>query len=865
LLSLFLLTVAGAQGQAAKRGAGNGLGTVHGLPEALEAIERARVVTRVLYVTAHPDDEPGPVLAWLARGAHADVALLSLTRGEGGQNALGPEMAPQLGLLRTEEMLAAARIYGVRVYFGGAADFGFSKSADEALRIWGEPVLANMVQVIRTFRPHIVINNWGGVTTGHGQHQAAGLLTPQAVAAAADARRFPEQIKDGRSVWRTRHVLQFARGAFGGTGGGRTTAGPEPLQLPTNDVSPLWGKPYTEIGIDGYTQHRTQGVEGVRQSAFIRRLRQFQEVKGSAFDPPDFSERLAARWKGLPAGKAIEEKLDAIEIETERAIEAAHRLEWETSAGALVNAARYATKAAAELTDATGEGVEELRWDLIRFRAKIDSALKLVTGARVVATADRGEIVPGGNFTVRVETLTRASPGVKWDAPALEGPAEWTATRQPPRERDDDGVPRFAVQVAADAKPSGAFLFGIEPWPAPVLRARLRGTIQGYSFDVVAPVTAQRATTTRLETLPLTLVPAVTLTPETRRLIVVASEARRPRELVVRVRHNATTAASVVAGLDAPEGWIVSPPTILEFAGAGDQLVRLTVTPPAQPERGQHALRLWARHAGFDYGTSLEPLPTLPTRLWSEPATVRVHVFDLNVPTGLRVGYVAAENDPIPDALRQIGVQVDLLDEGALAFGDLQPFHAIAIGIRAYELRADLARANPRLLDYAKGGGTLVVQYQRDGVWNAFKPAPYPALVSERTRPEDPNSGRRDLRTTDENSPVRLLLPGHPVLSVPNTISAADFDGWVQERGLYYWGEFDARYAPLLAMRDPGEAEVTGALVYAPVGKGHYVFTGLSFFRQLPAGVPGACRLLVNLLSVSKTKDKPRSARSARS
>jgi len=271
--------------------------------------------------------------------------------------------------------------------------------------------------------------------------------------------------------------------------------------------------------------------------------------------------------------------------------------------------------------------------------------------------------------------------------------------------------------------------------------------------------------------------------------------------------------------------------------------VRFTVRPPVKIAAGKYELKAYAKRTdGEEFRTSLEPLTTLPTRMWSEPAVARVHVMDVAVPKELRVGYVTAENDLIPQALREIGVHVELLDEAALAFGELSKYDAICIGIRAYELRSDLARANQRLLDYAAAGGTLVVQYQREGVWNQLKPAPYPATIGN------------GLRTTDENSPVRILEPLHPLLNFPNAIRIEDYSGWVQERGLYYWGTFDAKYTPVLAMKDPGEQEALGALLYAKHGKGVYIYTGLSFFRQLPEGVPGAYRLFVNLLSQGMKK-----------
>jgi hypothetical protein len=277
------------------------------------------------------------------------------------------------------------------------------------------------------------------------------------------------------------------------------------------------------------------------------------------------------------------------------------------------------------------------------------------------------------------------------------------------------------------------------------------------------------------------------------------------------------------------------------FSGAGDQLVQFVVTPPAGVPAGAYTLHPFARIGDEVFSTSLAPIPTLPTRNWSEPADAKIHVLNLVVPAGLRVGYIAADNDPLPEILRQLGIRVDMLDDVALAFGDLSQYDAITVGIRAYELRPDLLRANSRLLNYVKRGGTLLVQYQRDFAWNSELPAPYKATMPEQTS-----------RVTDANSPVTFLTPDSPLLNSPNKITQADFQGWVQERGLYFWGTFDPKYTPALGLKDPGEPETKGSLVYARDGKGLYIYTGLSFFRELPAGVPGAYRLFVNLLSQTK-------------
>lgn len=922
-LSAVAQGVGNATGSAAGTGPGTGAGLAlrppvagSGLGETLEAIEGARVVTRILYVTAHPDDESSSILTYLARGLHADVALLSLTRGEGGQNALGPEQAPQLGVIRTAELLRATQQYGVRLYFTRAADFGYSKTAEETLRIWGDAVVDDMVAVLLHFRPHIIINNWGGVRGGHGQHQAAGLLVPRALEEAArrdaarlsgnqsdsrfqipDSRLAPDSsaARDSRSAPDSRTSHDMRRGAketeaiqsqaknssryaknlkteakqsqarnssrdaknlnvsstesHSGNQGdsrfkipdsrpGRNTEWPwaetvvfnlsrggapgNAIALPTDEISPLWGKSYNEIGLEGFVNHRTQGIVGFRGSRFFRGRRTLVPAQ-------------AQLMSSVPIRAAKDAAI-------EKAIDAAERLDWPEAARQLAQSGKLRQNFAAWLKEA---GLSDEPGLQSRLTARLERALALVAGLRLEATANRSELVAGEKFTVTVAWQRRHVVPLEMGEPELVLPEGWQVTEKAADERGPElsgrGGAQFTVQVPADAKKPEVGNEWMYPWPPALVRARVTAKLYGYEFAVEEDVTAQRVTTTRVDDLPLTLAPAVTLTPEPRQFVVAQNQPQKPLELVARVRHYGSAPAEVTVALEAPTAWRASQAVRLQFDGAGDQLVKFTVTPTGRgaPAVGSFPLKLVARVGrGGEFRTSLEPLVTLPTRLWSEPAVANVRVFDVNVPRGLRVGYVAADNDPIPASLRQLGIEVTMLDEAALAFGDLGSFDAIAIGIRAYELREDLIRANRRLLDYCAAGGTLVVQYQRDSVWRRWNPAPYPATVADPT-----------LRVSVEDAPVRLLAPEHALLNVPNRISAGDFEGWVQERGLYFWGEFDARYTPLLSMNDPGEKETTGSLVVAQHGRGLYIYTGLSFFRQLPEGVPGAYRLFVNLLS----------------
>lgn len=802
------------------------------LPETVEAIDKARVTTRILFITAHPDDEWSSLLTYLSRGLDADVGLLTITRGQGGQNAIGPEQGAELGVIRTEELLAAGKHYGVRQFFTRAPDTGYVKTPQQALKIWGDVALEDMVRVIRTYRPDVVINGWGGVHGGHGHHQESGILTPQAVAAAADPKEFPEQIAEGLAPWKVGLELRLARDGASGA-----------VQLPVNEVSPVWGKSYVEMGMEGHAQHRSQGTPAFFGNPFFRRpifliTENEKGEAGGSFDakllaqPPS---SLAAQFSEFRSSLAP--ALNSADARLADARKSALALDRPAAAKALAEAGKEIAKARAEVSKKGGAESAAAAWDLDRIKDRIDRALVEDIALPVEIQADRHELVAGEDFSVGVNVAGPLAVPVKWtlDKSSVLVPAGWTVT---PGDSKEGADYKFKVAIPPSATAPSAPGDVILPFPPPLVRISIAMSIADYSFALRRPVQSMEAKTSGIQTFALELVPAVTLTVEPQQVMVPEAKAGEPVKLLARVRYHGTKPAKISVGLDAADGWSAKPVAPLDFAGAGDQLVRFVVSPAGKASPGAYPLHPYAKLGEEIFRTSLEPIPTLPTRDSSEPAEATIHVLDLVVPAHLRVGYVAAENDPLPEILREIGIQVDLLDEVALAFGDLGRYDAIVVGIRAYELRPDLPRSNARLLDYVQRGGSLVVQYQRDFAWNDVLPAPYPAKMPETTS-----------RVTDANSPVEFLAPDNPVLHKPNQITAADFQGWVQERGLYFWGTFDAKYQPVLGLKDPGEPEAKGALVYAMYGEGVYIYTGLSFFRELPAGVPGAYRLFVNLLS----------------
>jgi LmbE family N-acetylglucosaminyl deacetylase len=811
-------------------------GTGPGLPETIEAIDSARVTTRILYITAHPDDESAAALTYLARGLHADVALLSLTRGEGGQNALGPEQAPQLGLIRTQELLAAARGYGVRLYFTRAKDFGFSKTPEETEKIWGDAVMQDMVRVIREFRPNIVINGWGGVHSGHGHHQTAGLWTPQAVKLAADPKylvdpQFPVWPGAGSGV----QILDVERG----------TDNPKGYILPIDEISPLYGKSWRDIGLDAFVNHRTQGIPGFINSPFLRRPIGLIPEDGSKLDPAILRRTLIefaadSIQSGCRTDKSQCEALSQVDGNLSNARQAALQLDWIKTSKLLAQAEQECESLRpGDVVPARHSSNQTLSLELEYLRGRIDHARELSDGVEADAFADRSNVVLGEPFTVRLSLRCRTDIKCsQLNFLLLPQSTKIIQQRELP-----DGVQEFTMKMDGPI-PQPPIFDQLLPNPPPLLSARQMvggSPIAAMEMFRSFPVIHVEESSTALARVPLRIVPAYSIAVEPSQTVKVLNSAHKSFDVFLRVHSYSAKSAKLSVGLETPDGITASAPVELAFDGVGDQYAKLTVTPPAQLAAGNYTITAYAKRGDEKFSTTLEPLPTMPTILWSEPAQTVVHAFDINVPANLRVGYISAEGEMIPDALKRLGISVEMLDANSLTFSDLSKYSTIVVGVRAYELRPELSSANKRLLDYVSSGGTLVVQYNRDFVWNKFLPAPYHATIGNPTP-----------RTTDENAVVKFLKPDDRLLNWPNKITAADFQNWVQERGLYYWSDFDAKYTPLVAMHDPGESDLNGSLVYTPYGKGVYIYTGLAFFRELPEGVPGAYRLFVNLLSASQ-------------
>jgi LmbE family N-acetylglucosaminyl deacetylase len=833
-------------------------------------LRRMGSAKRVLMIGAHPDDESTQILSTLALGEGTDVAYLALTRGEGGQNGIGPELEEGLGLLRTEELLAARRLDGARQFFTRAYDYGFSRNAEEAFQHWPrEALLADVVAVVRQFRPDVILSIFSGTTRdGHGQHQAAGLLAHEAFDAAADPARFPGQIEAGlRPFAPSRLYLALW--------GDNDSAD---LWLETGRVDPLLGGSHFQVAMASRSRHRSQDMgrpltPGPQASGL-------ELVASRGPIPPQLESLFTGLDSTLSARVARAASTAGNGEENAMAAAAPLLRDYESRAEAirlafnplapdrlvpmLAEALRGLRRAVALLPSG------ELRDAAVAEGADAEAALWRASSLELDAVSDQETVIPGQQVELVVSLWNggERAVAVRRLEPLL--PTGWTASPAEPLPPTlDPGVlveRRFTVVAAHDAAPTSPYFLRREregdlyvweegrqvgvPFDAAEVRAVAEVAVVGEPVSATVDG-AYLALDRRQGELrrPVRVVPAISLLVDPPSAVVplrASSERGGPLPVSVRVRSEAPSGAAGTLELAVPTGWRAEPASApLTFAAAGEErTVGFTLVPPSRPAAGR--VEVAARFVTddgetFGNGATLVDYPhVLPHPIYRD-ARLALHTFDIAVPEGLRVGYIPGAGDDAPAALRQLGVDVTVLQGPALATADLRQFDALLTGIRAYEVNADLVAQNSRLLDYARRGGTLIVQYSK---YEYTEPgiAPYQVAMA---RPHG--------RVTNENAPVRLLHPDHQALSWPNRITSTDFEGWQQERGLYFLSEWDDRFTPLLEMADPGEDAERGSLLIAPLGEGTYVYTGIAFFRQLPEGVPGAHRLLVNLLSLGKT------------
>jgi len=795
-------------------------------PAILQQLKSFNEWGSVLYVAAHPDDENTLLIAYLARGRNYRTAYLSATRGDGGQNVLGPEFGQELGVARTQELLAARRLDGGRQFFTRAIDFGFSKDYLETLGIWDRrQVVADMVRVIRTFRPDVVITRFSLQPGGtHGHHTASAVLALEAFRLAGQATAFPEQL-DTLRPWQPRRILVNGRGDGGG-------ANSVSMEISGND--PVTGMSFGELAGRSRSMHKTQGFGNYGGGGGGRtRAENFQLLDGEPA-AQDIMDGIDTSWNRIPGGADIGTLAGEI-ITNFNAQDPAASVPALLKLRGLLAALKSSDPVVAEKT------------------VQLDRILQSCLGLSVTTTIAEAEVVPGEAFTLHHRVTVTSSVPVRWLAvlhPTLNdalnigdglplNPKE-TASREEnvslpantpvsqPYWLRQEGTPgMFQVDDPA--------LIG-RPENPPVLPVEFAFEVGGQTLTIPdEPV--QVTSDMRPEYLRrLQVIPPASLHCSTPVALFKPGETR-PVEVVI-TANRADTSGSL--RLLAPADWKVVPDeSDFSLATAGDrQTVRFTVTAPASDTVAKFVAS--ATIGGVSYQNDRVEInyPHIPFQLLQPVAGLKAVSLDLKT-RGHNIGYLPGAGDSVADALTQMGYAVTQLTEADINPQKLRDLDAVVIGVRAFNVRTNLNAELPALFDYVQSGGTVVAQYNRPDGLKTDRLAPFDLKIA-------------NLRVTDETAAMTLLAPDHPVLNTPNKITNDDFTGWVQERGIYFPGEWATNFTPILACHDPGEEPLKGSLLVAKYGQGYFVYTGLVFFRQLPAGVPGAYRLFANLVSLGK-------------
>ncbi len=835
-----------------------------------EAIEGLGTTARVLVIGAHPDDEDTRLIAWLATGRHVETAYLSLTRGDGGQNLIGNELGPELGMIRTEELLAARRIDGGRQYFTRAYDFGFTKTLSETMGRWPrDSILKDMVAIVRAYRPHVIVSIWSGTPSdGHGQHQYAGVLARDVYEAAADTVRFPPAKLGGLPAWSTPKFYQ----ARGFRGGGTS------VQFDVGEYDPLLGETYAQIATISRSQHRSQGQGGLPQfgpamdGVLLERSR-VSDVKAPEHTMFDGIDTSWARFKNVKLPESARGALDSLVL-AQAAVNAARDLAQPSRMVApLATYARLVERVRSAVHCTTDQVVSgeaacdpmmgDLALALETTGTRATDALLDAAGVKILATVPREIVAESDSVPVSVTVYNEGTAPVSVSSVQVQQ------------------VPRLAPVVASQTIAPGSSARVTQPYHAPQLPTTawwLRHPLNGDMFDFgnmgnyephplvigedrlqsaavavglsiggtevtqfVGPVVYRYADRATGEVdRPLATAPAITVLLQHD---IEYARANHPfdRTYVVHVRSAAGEPRDVEVALALPKGLAADSATRrarLPAFGEADVHFRVHGTLAA----GVDSIRAVATSGGQRFTLGYVPIEyehIRPLRYYRS-ATVRLESVNADY-AHLNIGYVRGVGDNVMPMLEELGIPVTELDPATIAQTNLSAFTTIVLGPRAYEANPALVSHNDVLLRFARAGGTIVTQY---GQYAYAQPGilPYPITLA---RPQAD-------RVTYEDAPVRVIDPGSPLLTAPNRITENDFANWVQERSSYMPHTFDSHYRTVFSLNDPGDPPNDAAVLVAPLGKGTYVYTTFSFFRQLPAGNPGAARLFINLLSANQ-------------
>jgi LmbE family N-acetylglucosaminyl deacetylase len=852
-----------------------------------QALGRLPSTSRIMFITAHPDDETAGVLTYASRGLHANTALLTLTRGEGGQNLISSDLFDALGLLRTGELLAADEYYGVKQYFTRAFDFGFSKSSEETLQKWDRTlVLSDMVRAIRSFRPDVIVSVWqGNSKDGHGHHQASGILAREAYRLAGNSQQFPELAKQGMLPWQARKLYI----------GGLQAADPASLTINAGEYAPLLGASFQQIGARGYSLHRSQGYGNSYAPPGNHPVRYRlidSEVQPDAgfFDHLDVTlggliQRLGASWNLQPSW--VKEQVTALEISIRQAKNGFSPSDFSAMIEPLARGLVVLRQVREKIADGETNSLPQdtLRFLLADKEQDFTRALDLATGLSFETLAGDALVTPGQAFTVTAALTNRSSITIRPKQIQLQpvrGSQAWKIEKvgeMPDVLKPSERVEiKFKVSVPPNASPTQPHwkrsvrsdtMYSVSeqslinnPLAPAVLTAQL-----DYSVRLAGGTSAATGPQSNVATkdlglsksqpvefldldarkgthrIPILVVPELSVSLAPTAQLVPQKSSSHPRSIQVELTNNSSSSIEGILVMKPPSGWTVEPTQrpFSIFRENEAMVLRFEVKSGGALPPGKTSLEATAQVKGKNFNLGYQVISVMD--LWRNPlyrrAETELNTLDVQTPPDLSVGYIMGAGDKVPETLSQLGPRVKLLEAEDLATGDLSQFSCLVAGIRAYDVRQDLIANNARVLEYVKNGGVYIVQYNTPSAWNKAQYAPYAAKIQNASH-----------RVTDETAPVAILDADHRVFNFPNKITQKDFDGWVQERGLYFIQERDSHFKSLLSSHDPGDPPLDGGLLIAPYGKGFYVLTSYSWFRQLPEGVPGAIRIFANLISL---------------
>lgn len=786
-------------------------------------MQKLNTLGSVLYFAAHPDDENTRLISWLANEKLYRTGYLSLTRGDGGQNLIGTEQAEELGLVRTQELLAARGDDGGEQFFSTANDFGFSKTFAETFKIWNkEKILADAVWVIRNFQPDVIITRFpGDPRAGHGHHQASSLIAQEAFKAAADPAKFPEQLKYVKP-WQAKRILWNTYNF-----GSANTIKEGQFSVDISQFNPLLGRTYGEIAAISRTNHKSQGFGSTPQRGEMYEY--FETLAGSSPNHSLF-DGIDTNWSRVPHAQHLQSQIQKINdsfnveyparsvkdlIELLTALEKLGNSPWPLQKAKEVKelifacAGIWAESQASIQKYALGETVD--------VNTNVVLQAKNISASLISLKANGGNKKLEKSFPLKYNQLERIKSS--FVAHAITQPY-WLA--QP------HSLGSFTVHnQPLIGKPEADDL------PAVTATFNIEGKIIDYEFPIVYsfndPVRGEIKN-------PLVIAPPLTLSLHQKAIIF---NGKNPKEMEVSFISNAEQTHATITPI-LPKGWRTEPAFFqVDLDHRNDEESKSITIYPAENATTSDSISFKVSYQtkNTEIAKSINTISYqhIPQITWFPPATAKLSKVETGV-SAKRIGYISGAGDLVPQSLREIGLIVDVLSENDIMHKDLSIYDAIVTGIRIYNVNDRIRFIQPKLLSYVKNGGTLVEQYNVSGGLKTNQIGPYPFTIS------------RD-RVTDENAPVSIVDAQNSLLQFPNKITEKDFDGWIQERGLYFATDVDKAYATPLAMNDPGEASNRGSLLIAKYGKGKYVYTSLAFFRELPAGVPGAYRLFVNLLA----------------